>query len=405
MSEGKFKIDFSKINFNFSDRKTPEKNLPANEADPSKAIRYSDTNKEQPIYFNAEEYLSEEGREYLEKIGGQMVSDLPKITSLMSEAISRQWISKKEKADIISELKLAKTALDTYKILQKITAIAKDPVLKKPEPVEINMEKGEIDKYLTFLGEKLECRLNLLADGSTFVTSDNGASIIFFDIQDKKISAAFTQQELTRILLSTESTDIYNFFSKLLNLLPATSEDNKAAHQVKQEREGDRQIIQELTHLPTGINNQLIKIEDSAKFEEVIQGGGNGKFVTGLDTDFIGTFGMGPCVALIVWQDFGDTQKAIVIHIDSFSGKGSVGLGTAPFLDKYLSTEFINDPSLEISLIGANEGGRQNVLEIYKYLKSKNLSIKSANVLSDPAYSRNIILDVKNGTIYPGLLG
>lgn len=40
---------------------------------------------------------------------------------------------------------------------------------------------------------------------------------------------------------------------------------------------------------------------DGKKITEVIQGAGNGQFVTSQETDFIGTNGMGPCVALLIW--------------------------------------------------------------------------------------------------------
>lgn len=47
--------------------------------------------------FNAYEILGKEGKEFLEKIGGQMRTDLPKISELMSQGIDNNWITLRER--------------------------------------------------------------------------------------------------------------------------------------------------------------------------------------------------------------------------------------------------------------------------------------------------------------------
>ena len=47
--------------------------------------------------FNAYETLGKEGKEFLEKIGGQMRTDLPKISELMSQGIENNWITLRER--------------------------------------------------------------------------------------------------------------------------------------------------------------------------------------------------------------------------------------------------------------------------------------------------------------------
>jgi hypothetical protein len=47
--------------------------------------------------FSAESFLSPEGKEFLEKMVSQMNSDLPQISNLMSEAITKEWITDRER--------------------------------------------------------------------------------------------------------------------------------------------------------------------------------------------------------------------------------------------------------------------------------------------------------------------
>ena len=402
--------------------------------------------------FNAYETLGKEGKEFLEKIGGQMRTDLPKISELMSQGIENNWITLRERGEIIEILGKAKTPNETgnlvnrlkflqeihtllegasnknwitnkekdfilqslekaedngdlFKILQEVQSICKDPVLKKPDDLEIKIEqKEEIQQNLQKLSEVLERSFSNTNNGSFYVTDDNGMSIVFIDSKDNKVSTAFTRQELIRILLSAGDMDLYHFFSDLMKLPKATTEDFKEAKKVKEIREKDRQIVEDLAKIPVLTSKNTPNISGK-KTTEVIQGAGSGQFVTNQEADFIGTNGMGPCVALLICQDFGDKQKAVCIHVDSFSGKASLGVqGSAPLLDRYIGSEFIKNPSLQIHLIGANQGGRENVLEIYKYLEQKSLTenIVSANVLGK-GQSGNVVLDVKTGQVYTGI--
>ena len=315
----------------------------------------------------------------------------------MSDRINKGWIELSEKQEIVEKLNNSENAFDTYKILQKVESLAKDPVLKEPDTVKFTpQEKEKIQNNL----EKLAKILDLPLRGSSlwWLTDDNRKSVIYADFKKDNIGTAFNRQELTRILLSGEDQGLYKYFSDLLKLPPATPEDVKEAKIVRQQKDKDRQIFQELSQLP-GSNPKSEPHLNNKRCTEVIQGAGNGQFVTSQNTDFIGTNGMGPCVALLVWQDFGDTQKAIVIHVDSFSGRGSLDRqGSAQFLDRYIGTQFIKNPNLKIHLVGATQGGRENLLEIYKYLESKDL-IK--NIISVDR-SVSVVMDVKNGQVYPG---
>jgi hypothetical protein len=270
--------------------------------------------------------------------------------------------------------------------------------LKKPDVVECD-DVNTFRSKVSLLADKMGKSIYETADGGFYLTNDNGASILFFDFDNKIISTALTRQELIRTILISGDLDLFNFFKDLMNLPNATTEDFQESKKLKDKIDSDNSTISKLLNLPTLVMTEQPDLKGK-KTVEVPQGAGLGSFVTSDDAEFIGTNGMAPCVALVVHQD----KKAIVIHVDSFSGAASLGgQGAAPFLDRYIGSEFIQNDNLKIYLIGANQGGRQNVLDIYEYLEENNLeeNIVAANVLGK-GESGSVVVDVNTGEVYPG---
>lgn len=189
--------------------------------------------------FDAYKHLSSEGKEFLEKIGGQMRTDLPKIQELVFKGTENGWLTPEEVQEIVEQLKQAKNALDTFKILQKVQS--KDPILKTPDKVDLQIEEKEtIEENLGKLANLLKRPFSTTSNGSLYVTNDKRQSIFYVNLENNKISTALTRQELTRILLSTGDMDLYHYFSDLMKLPPATTEDFRYAKKNKEIRQKDR---------------------------------------------------------------------------------------------------------------------------------------------------------------------
>ncbi len=146
-----------------------------------------------------------------------------------------------------------------------------------------------------------------------------------------------------------------DYFKTKVGLPEYSLQDLQAAEALRATRQLDLKIMDKIMSLPISMVYPEPVNLAGARVIEVIQGSGNGEFVTSDDVDFVGTKGMSTCVALLIWQDLKDRQQAICVHIDDFSGKASLGgRSAAEFLDLHIPRFDLSKP-LSIHLFGRHQ--------------------------------------------------
>jgi hypothetical protein len=233
------------------------------------------------------------------------------------------------------------------------------------------------------------------SDGSRYVTDDDGRSILFYNTNNNRLSTALTREELAKYLkLSEVDPKSRNFLSQSFEINSHVDEAQVAA--MAMEVANDRLVIESLKALP-----EIFLAKTEPSFSDyrtrcVIQG--DGETVNAAEFDFIGTNGMGPCVAVIIFQG----PKCFVAHIDSFKQPGLGGKSGKEILDRNIQNFDLKAP-LKIALLGANDGGRETVLHIAKYFQELQLfdHIEGANVLGK-GNSSSVVVSVKDHSVFPG---
>ena len=203
-------------------------------------------------------------------------------------------------------------------------------------------------------------------NGDVFLLDDQGLSIFYFRKDQRVLSSALSREKLLQLLLSTGEFGLVDYFKTKVGLPEYSLQDLQAAEALSVTCQLERKIMDKIMSLPISMVYPEPVNLTGARVIEVIQGSGNGEFVTSDDADFVGTKGMSTCVALLIWQDLEDKQQAICVHIDDFSGKASLGgRSAAEFLDLHIPRFDLSKP-LSIHLFGgARMGGRKTILEIY----------------------------------------
>jgi len=346
--------------------------------------------------FVAEDYLGTEGKKFLKERTSSMPDDLWSINYAINSGLNKGWISKQDIQKYKQILGDVKNAFDTYSLKNSVLSEVKDPVLKNPKSVILHSaeEIVQLRKYMTQLSEKLDMR-----EGAFYVLNDEGRSIIFLDEKINQVSSAHSKQELVQILLAASDSNLISYFSRLFDLPKATVNDIEEVKVLKTKIQRERAIIQYLKSLPFSPELPQPNLTGK-KVKGVMQGNANGRFVTAENVDFIGTEGMGPCVALVIYQ----AGKALIMHIDNFSGEASLGgRGAARELNLHM-WKFEKNESLQVHIIGNSDGsGRQNLLDIFTWLEHEGIksSIRTVN-FSNHGRADSVLLDIKNGAVYPG---
>gem|GEM_PF-6502338 len=308
---------------------------------------------------------------------------------------------------IIGQLASVKNALEALRLLGLVEKLCTDSRYKPAEKVNISLEEVQtLIANLHTLANALDTPIYTAANGDLFILDENGLSIFYFQKDQRILSSVLSRDGLLKLLLTTGEFGLVDYFKTLVGLPDYSSEDLQAAEELHSTRQLNREIIKTIMDISVVAYDPTTPNLESARVVEVIQGSGNGEFVTSDEVDFVGTKGMSSCVALLIWQDSGEWQQAICVHIDDFSGRASLGgLGAAEFLDSHLYRFDLSKP-LSIHLFGgsASMSSQKTILEIYKYLQSRGLEeqIVSANVLGK-GVSDSVVLELKTGKVYPGV--
>lgn len=348
--------------------------------------------------FNARNYLNEAAINHM--LGGhcQMITDLPEISRIMSFALKKEppWISSDELAKVESDLRGAENSSDTWKILQFVQAKAINPLDKSPSQVDLAPKDiAEYESYFSKLCEDIG-RNPSKGLNSLYTIQDDGRSILFLNKEANIVSTALTVRELKGVIASARDKATRDYFINLLNLPPLDENDSAKAEAINSQRKREVEIIDFFKAKPKPKPQR--PLDPSRRNYEVNQGNGFG-VVKSLDTtDSLSTFGLGPCVCLMIHEG----NKGLMIHIDDYSGNASLTQTSAEdFLNKYID-EF--GPEAKIHIQGANEdSGRKTVIEIYQYLKRQGLlsQVATANVLNRHEGHSEVVLDLRTGELHP----
>lgn len=348
--------------------------------------------------FKAFDYLGPEGKQFYEE--NRRWSSFSKHISGISNAIrnglENGWIDDKYVSTIVEELGNVRNASDASQLEGKVEAFVIDPLQKPPSKVQYS-ETFDIKEFNRNI-EALAKPLGLVHAPGKYVLDEFGQSLIYNNDETRELSSALTKATLTSYVLSTGDSKVIDYFSKLFSLPQKTPEIEAAAKALVETKRQNEEIIETLNDLPKPKHSSLPDISSLAT-ATVMQGNSNSRIVSSKEVDLLGTFGMGPCVSVIIYQD----GKAALNHIDDFSGNSSLGgQGASAFLNEALNN-IDKTRDFDIHIIGGKENGRSTVLALYKTLKELGVAenIKSFDALA-PTSPTEVTIDVRNGKLYPG---
>lgn len=182
--------------------------------------------------------------------------------------------------------------------------------------------------------------------------------------------------------------------AELLGLPAATPEDIEAFKRVSAQREADRVLLGKAMLLAPGFKaDQRFSVE-----QNLIRGIIQKEYAitnAASKTPLIATFGLGPCIALVVYDP--ETTTTALAHIDGTTKIESLG---AIFDDFNITPEDFT--RLRVGLIGGDGSSRKIAINMIRYLQSKGVPISYADILSKP-HPINFAVDSRSGEIIPGV--
>lgn len=169
----------------------------------------------------------------------------------------------------------------------------------------------------------------------------------------------------------------------------------KLGEPIQAGRETDGELLEWIKSLKPGYNPEKKSPDvDQRLVKGIIQ---KEYAITNADSDvpIIGTFGLGPCIALVVYDPI--TNTAALAHVDSMTNIDSLGtiFDDMEVTDKQLAR-------LRVGLIGGDSSSRGLVIAMVRYLQSKGVQLSYANIL-EKFHPSTFVIDSRNGEIIPNV--
>lgn len=237
------------------------------------------------------------------------------------------------------------------------------------------------------------------ASGNEYILDENGRTIILCKVGEankgfSSLYSPLTPKELRRALLALPE-DQQDKLATLLRLPEPGQEDIQEFERTKKERERKQKLVKEALELPSAFR-------DSEELVEVDQGYVRGIIQkeyaitdSGSEKPIIGTSGLGPCIALTIYDR--TNQVAGIAHID---GSTSIDSLDRMFYEFHQEDDSVSP--LELRLIGGDGSSRETAINILEYLKNKGYKLASTDILGKKHPSA-FVIDARSGAIIPNI--
>lgn len=238
--------------------------------------------------------------------------------------------------------------------------------------------------------------------GDEYILDENGRTIVLGKVGDSKagfssLYSPLPPKELRRELLCLPKPQ-QDLISKVLGLPEPDQTDAVEFERKQKEREQETELLDEALRLPSAFDNE--RKERTVKVDQrLVRGIVQKEYaITDAESDkpIVGTFGLGPCIALTIYNRA--TRVAGIVHIDGTTNVDS--------LDRMFS-EFQQDENssgnpLELRLIGGDSSSRKLAIKILKYLKSRGREVTSTDIL-EKKHPSAFVMDSRDGRIIPNV--
>lgn len=243
-------------------------------------------------------------------------------------------------------------------------------------------------KYLKTADEKSE-----------YILDENGRTVLLFERGKSKkgfasIYTPLSQQDLRREILCLPDEQ-QEAIAQALGLPEPTPEDIKTFREKQAQRAREKAVLEKTLSLPKGFKEGTKRNIDQELVRGILQ---KEYAITDATSEkpIIGTFGLGTCIALTVY----DSKRRVgaIAHIDATTAIDSLD---RIFYDLQESGVQINQ-QLIVGLIGGDSSSRQLVVSLLDFLRNKSMSLSFADILDKP-HPSTFVMDTKTGEIVPNI--
>lgn len=238
-----------------------------------------------------------------------------------------------------------------------------------------------------------------VANGNEYILDENGRTIILGKVGESQkgfssLYSPLTPKELRRALLALPENQ-QDKLVKLLGLPEPDQDDIEGFERIKKERERNQKLLDEALELPSAFRDieELVEVD-----QKIVRGIIQKEYAitdSGSEKPIIGTFGLGPCIALTIYDV--TNQVAGIAHIDGTTHIDSLD---GVFYEFNQNDDSI--PQLELRLIGGDGSSRETAIKILKYFKNRGYKLDSTDILSRKHPSA-FVIDARNGVIIPNI--
>lgn len=274
------------------------------------------------------------------------------------------------------------------------------PTNRSPELGRVNLQNSLSVDVATLASERFTygSYLKTVDNKSEFILDENGRTILLFKGEGRgtfnSVYSPLTKGQLRReILVLPEGQQ--NTLSQMLKLPNLTPTDIDEFKRIQAKREEDKGILNAALALPSAFN---VREQRNTPRQEQIRGILQKEYaITNADSDIpiIGTFGLGPCIALTIYDPV--TRLAALAHVDGTTRVDSLG---RIFSDISVSkNEFSR---LQVGLIGGDLSSRKQAVEMVRYLRNNDIKLSFVDIIDKPHPSA-FVIDARNGAIIPNV--
>jgi len=271
---------------------------------------------------------------------------------------------------------------------------------KPPELGRVNLQNPIAVDVVTLAAERfIHGRYLQTADGkSEYILDENGRTILLFegDRQHtfRSIYSPLTKEQLRRemLVLPEEQQEA---LSKMLVLPELTRADIEEFKRIQTSREEDKKILSAALDLPSMIHTrEQRKVPDQEQIRGILQKE-YGITSSVSNVPMLGTFGLGPCIALTVYDP--EAQMVALGHVDATTDVNSLDRIIGEF---GLSKQDLH--RLQIGLIGGDDSSRKQAIQLIRFLKDRGLDLSFAEIL-DKSHPSAFVIDARDGQITPNI--
>lgn len=233
------------------------------------------------------------------------------------------------------------------------------------------------------------------SDGKNeYILDENGRTILLFEGQAQggfsSVYSPLSKEQLTRELLALPQEQHEELRSRL-GLPEPTQRDMDEFQEIQKRRAKETELLEAALELPT---RTVPSRERQEVDQQLVRGVIQKEYaITNAKSNepIIGTFGLGPCIAVTVYD--AETQTAAVAHVDGTTRVDSL----ARIID-----EFEDRSRIRVGLIGGDGSSRKQAIQMIQFFQNMGINLDHADILSK-SHPTAFVIDSRTGDITPNI--